>query len=222
MKTRLISLSPTPAPYLLIYFAGWGTPPTAVSHLKLPENHDLLICYDYQNLQLDFDFSPYQQIRLVAFSLGVWVANQLMKNRTLASATAINGTLRPCDAQFGIPPEILKGTLDGLNETNRLKFERRMCQDLSLYQQYQSLEERRSTPELKQELTALYQAIATRPHHSDIQWNQAMIASKDFIFPTAHQLSYWQTHAPHTRIQTIEGAHYIFPYFDSWEHLCKQ
>ncbi|HGG9315583.1 TPA: pimeloyl-ACP methyl esterase BioG family protein, partial [Neisseria meningitidis] len=42
--------------HLILYFAGWGTPPDAVNHLILPENHDLLICYDYQDLNLDFDF----------------------------------------------------------------------------------------------------------------------------------------------------------------------
>lgn len=39
---------------LIVYFAGWGTPPSAVAHLALPDNYDLLICYDYQDLHCDF------------------------------------------------------------------------------------------------------------------------------------------------------------------------
>ena len=46
--------------HLIVYFAGWGTPLDAVAHLILPTDHDLLICYDYQDLNLDFDFSAYR------------------------------------------------------------------------------------------------------------------------------------------------------------------
>ena len=56
--------------HLIVYFAGWGTPLDAVAHLILPTNHNLLICYDYQDLKLDFDFSVYQQIRVVGMVNG--------------------------------------------------------------------------------------------------------------------------------------------------------
>ena len=69
----------------------------------MPTDHDLLICYDYQDLTLDFDFSAYQQIRVVAWSMGVWVAERVLQGITLQSATAVNGTGLPCDDGFGIP-----------------------------------------------------------------------------------------------------------------------
>ena len=69
--------------HLIVYFAGWGTPLDAVAHLILPTDYDLLICYDYQDLKLDFDFSAYQQIRVVAWSMGVWVAERVLQGITL-------------------------------------------------------------------------------------------------------------------------------------------
>ena len=62
-----------------------------MAHLILPTNHNLLICYDYQDLTLDFDFSAYQQIRVVAWSMGVWAAERVLQGITLQSATAVNG-----------------------------------------------------------------------------------------------------------------------------------
>ena len=107
--------------HLIVYFAGWGTPLDAVAHLILPTNHNLLICYDYQDLTLDFDFSAYQQIRVVAWSMGVWVAERVLQGITLQSATAVNGTGLPCDDSFGIPYAIFKGTLENLEENTRSK-----------------------------------------------------------------------------------------------------
>ena len=79
-----------------------------LAHLILPTDHDLLICYDYQDLKLDFDFSAYQQIRVVAWSMGVWVAERVLQGITLQSVTAVNGTGLPCNDSFGIPYAFLK------------------------------------------------------------------------------------------------------------------
>ena len=125
--------------HLIVYFAGWGTPLDAVAHLILPTNHNLLICYDYQDLTLDFDFSAYQQIRVVAWSMGGWVAERVLQGITLQSATAVNGTGLPCDDSFGIPYAIFKGTLENLAENTRSKFERRICGDKVSFERYQHL-----------------------------------------------------------------------------------
>lgn len=209
------------SPELVVYFSGWGMPPSAIAHLQLPENSDLLICYDYTDLQLDFDFSPYSRIRLVAFSLGVWVANQVMSKVKLRSATAMNGTLNPCDVNFGIPPEIFKGTLTGLDDINRLKFERRMCGGKSELNTYQALAEQRSLQNIRLELTALYGLINQSSPTSPIFWDYAFISSQDRIFPTANQVAYWQQHSPRTMIRVLDGSHYALPQFERWDNLWR-
>lgn len=220
MKTEWINHN---QPNLIVYFAGWGTPISAVQHLTLPEKTDLLICYDYQDLTLDFDFSRYQNIHIVAWSMGVWVANQVMKkvmkNIPFISATAINGTGLPCHDEFGIPVTIFKGTLESLNEANRTKFERRMCGDKGNFQHYQQLPNARPLTEIQAELTALDRLIEQK-QHSAIPWTKAIIGSQDRIFPTQQQQHYWQQMSPNIKIILKDTAHYCLSEFQSWQELC--
>lgn len=212
MKTEFIEQQGS---NLILYFAGWGTPPSAVAHLQIPQNFDLLICYDYQDLQLQFDFSAYNDIYLVAWSMGVWVAEQVLQNVAIHKAVAINGTPKPNDDQFGIPSAIFQGTLDHLNATTRNKFERRMCQSREVLAQYQQLPDYRSLENIQRELSFLAQQIKQRPAVT-FQWHQAWIATQDHIFPVANQQAYWQSHCP---VKTIEAGHYTFPYFQQWQQL---
>lgn len=218
MKTLLVASQPQQQPNLIVYFAGWGTPTSAVAHLALPQDYDLLICYDYQNLQLDFDFSGYRQIRVVAWSMGVWVADQVMQNIALTSATAVNGTGLPCHDQFGIPCDIFKGTLASLTEDSRVKFERRICGDKHNFAIYQQLAEPRPFTEIHAELTALYAMMQTQTQQS-ILWTHALIAEQDRIFPAQNQLAYWQQFTSEVCVKKIQGAHYLFSKLSAWAEL---
>lgn len=214
MKTTFLSQN---NPNLLVYFAGWGTPGSEVSHLVLPPDYDLLICCDYRDFCLDFDFSHYRRIRLVAWSMGVWVAEQIMNNISLISATAINGTALPCHDTYGIPVAVFSGTLNNLNETTRSKFVRRMCGDQQNFNQYQQLEYHRQLNEIHAELTALYRTVAQTTDATDkIRWTKAVIGTQDRIFPPEHQQAYWQNRCP---IQYLEKNHYLFAGFKCWEQL---
>lgn len=201
--------------HLIVYFAGWGTPLDAVAHLILPTNHNLLICYDYQDLKLDFDFSAYQQIRVVAWSMGVWVAERVLQGITLQSATAVNGTGLPCDDCFGIPYAIFKGTLDNLTENTRSKFERRICGDKVSFERYQQFSARPFN-EIHQELTALFTMIQKDKRADLIHWTNAWISSHDKIFMPANQHQYW---ASRCAVQEIEDEHYVFSRFTHWSAL---
>ena len=115
-------------PRLLLFFAGWGADETPFKAYR-PAGSDLMICYDYRTL--DFDQSglnEYQEINVIGWSMGVWVASQVLPHLALpiASSTAINGTPYPIDEYRGIPPAIFRGTLDGLTGTSLHKFLRRM------------------------------------------------------------------------------------------------
>lgn len=201
--------------HLIVYFAGWGTPLDVVAHLILPTDHNLLICYDYQDLKLDFDFSAYQQIRVVAWSMGVWVAERVLQGITLQSATAVNGTGLPCDDGFGIPYAIFKGTLENLAENTRSKFERRICGDKVSFERYQQFSARPFN-EIHQELTALFAMIQQDKRTDLIHWTNAWVSSRDKIFMPANQHQYW---ASRCAVQEIEGEHYVFSRFTHWSAL---
>lgn len=200
--------------HLLIYFAGWGTPPAAVEHLNLPADYDLLICYDYQTFEFDFDFSPYEEIRLVAWSMGVWAAERVLKGVPLVSATAVNGTGLPCHDELGIPVAIFEGTLNGLSPITRTKFERRMCAKAD-FVAYSALTPR-DFDEISAELTALWTALQQDLRTDLITWTKAIIAEQDKIFPAAHQQAYWQSRCA---VQLVPGEHYLFPQFSHWNQL---
>ena len=201
--------------HLIVYFAGWGTPLDVVAHLILPTNNNLLICYDYQDLTLDFDFSAYQQIRVVAWSMGVWVAERVLQGITLQSATEVNGTGLPCYDRFGIHYAMFKGTLENLTENTRSKFERISCGYKVSFEGYQQFSARPFS-EIHQELTALFAMIQQDKGTDLIHWTNTWISSRDKIFIPANQHQYW---ASRCAVQEIEGEHYVFSRFTHWSAL---
>ena len=67
----------------LLFFAGWGMDETPFMH-NLPPNKDLIICYDYRSLDFDSTLlSTYEGIYVVAWSMGVWAASQVLPDSNL-------------------------------------------------------------------------------------------------------------------------------------------
>ena len=65
--------------HLLLFFAGWGMDETPFLTIH-PTDKDWMICYDYRSLAFDTDLlETYSQITLIAWSMGVWAASQIMK-----------------------------------------------------------------------------------------------------------------------------------------------
>lgn len=167
-----------------------------------------MICYDYRTL--DFDTSPltgYTVIDVVAWSMGVWAASQVLSKVSLPirRRIAINGTPFLIDEKRGIPPAIFMGTLEGLNEASLRKFQRRMCADGNVFARFQLTAPERSIEELKEELAAVaeqYQILPT----GTFAWEQAIIGESDRIFPPTNQRAAWKG----ISMSNIDGneAHY--------------
>lgn len=208
---------------LLLFFHGWGGHPQMMHHLTLSDDYDLLICYDYRNDELPQEIvtliTQYQEINVVAWSFGVWMAAYTCQryNFPITSAIAYNGTLYPVDEQFGIAPHIAHATLEQLTETSLKKFRRRMMGGLDglkkLSEHPQNL---RPADELYGELEALYTHFAELkvPYHF---YQSAVIGSHDMIFPAKAQLTAWQKDK--AEIANIEAPHYCFAHFTQWEEL---
>ena len=127
---------------LLLFFAGWGMDETPFLQIR-PTDTDWMVCYDYRSLEFDTDLlQKYSEIRLIAWSMGVWVASQLMKQHPslpISHSIAINGTPYPIHETKGIEPAIFEGTLQGLNEQTLQKFQRRMCGSTAEYKVFQAV-----------------------------------------------------------------------------------
>ena len=92
---------------VIVFFNGWGMDESVVYHLDFSD-YDVLMFYDYNNLDTNFDFNSldkYKNKSLIAWSMGVMVATLFHKIEYNAT-TAINGTLKPIDNDFGIPQRI--------------------------------------------------------------------------------------------------------------------
>lgn len=206
---------------LLIYFAGWGTTPEVVEHLALPEGWDYLACWDYTSIdEGDFpDLSQYDKVVVVAWSMGVWAADQLAHLYPEGTyGVAINGTPLPMHDRYGIPDLVFRGTLEGLNDENRARFDRRMCGGKSLLTLYQSFSAR-STEDLRGELLSVYDRVKGMDFVPPrLEWRRAYVGDRDLIVPPENQQAYWGTcDTPVCLLE--ETGHYPFVAFKTWSEL---
>lgn len=208
---------------LLLYFSGWGTTPEVVAHLKLPEGRDYCAFHDFRSIDSPLpDFSSYDEIYLVAWSMGVWAAEALSSRLPhITSAIAVNGTPLPMHDRYGIPKAIFFGTLNGLDEVSREKFDRRLAGGKKLLAVYKSFHAR-PTDELRSELQEVYDHVSG--HADDIspetslKWTVALISEKDLVIPPDNQVSFWEKAGVRTKV--LPGAgHYPFYAYSSWSEL---
>ena len=97
---------------VIVFFNGWGMDESVVKHL-CSDSFDVLMFYDYNSLNTNFDFKNlnlYSKKYLIAWSMGVMCAS-LFNNIIYDKKVAINGTLLPIDARYGINPKIYELTI---------------------------------------------------------------------------------------------------------------
>ncbi len=205
--------------------------PATVSHLTLPDQCDLLALYDYRTLELsddiaDLPWDSYEAVTIVAWSLGVWAAEQVVPHWSLLPSTqrliAVAGSPYPMHDQWGIPSQIFVGTLEGLTDENRQRFNRRMCGGKRYKQLYDILSERPTT-ELRDELQAVYDSLATSEApetmpHTRLAWDLAIIGERDQIFPAKNLSTLWEAVNVPTLL-LLDGYHYLFDLWHSWCEL---
>ncbi len=171
---------------LLIYFHGWSMDETVLDPASFPDGFDVLVGFDYRDLTaLPAEVGDYAERLLVAWSLGVWAAARCRERfgfPGLRRAIAVNGTLRPVSAEFGIDPAVFAGTAaHWLDPAARHNFHRRTGG---------GPEPRRDPGEQRDELLALEAMIAGTPAPRDC-YDLALIGRRDRIFPAARQQLFW-------------------------------
>ncbi len=216
MKTTF--LHKTGADRLLVFFNGWSRDAQSAPRLDAG-GFDVLEVSDYTTLDGDVweKVRPYSRIHLAAWSLGVWAAARVFHDLPvrLESALAINGTLRPIDAAFGIAPDIFAGTITHWDdEAARARFLRRMAGSAA---ELEALPVPDRTPEnQKNELAALQEAVAALPQPPNL-YTRAVIGSRDRIFPAPAQKAFWEAE----RIPFAERdlPHYPFAGLSAWPEV---
>lgn len=199
---------------LIIFFNGWGMDEEVVKHLDC-ENYNVLMFYDYINLETDFDWSilsNYSELNLIAWSMGVMIATIVKplasyfistNSKNKGKAVAVNGTLKPIDKNYGINPKVYDLTVYSFGDLGQLKFIQGMFDSDTKLAVSRDLENQRD------ELIALKDYKA----NEDFKYDKAIISSKDTIIPTRNQVAYWK------KEPNIEAGHCPFFKFEKWSDL---
>lgn len=201
---------------VILFFTGWGMNTHSVDHLQ--PDCDVLVFSDYRTLEIENlpDLMTYQEIQVIAWSMGVWAAAQVVPalNVSPVICIAFNGTETPVHDQYGIPAKIYQLTEKGMNERGREKFIKRMFTDPRDAERFFTAQSLREMPEVCEELYLIRkQAIKA---NTCIPWTQAYISQNDVIFPTENQMNWWINR---TAVKSLPGGHYPFYHFFSWKQL---
>lgn len=198
---------------LLLFFNGWSMD-NSLFEGWLEPGFDVMTVCDYTSPEPLPDFGSYGELHLAAWSLGVRVAAELLRNAPyrFETATAFNGTLRPIDAEFGIDPAIFAGTAANWgNERARERFYRRLAGNAEFRLP-------RRTPESQQtELVSLQKHIESSPVPPN-PFRSAWIGGRDRIIPAAAQRKFWES-ASVSVTEEPEAPHFPFGTIHSFEEL---
>jgi len=209
MKTKLLKNNSNE---LIVFLGGWGC--DEYSYESMSSSRDVLICWDYSSLDLDFVFKNYEKYYLIAYSAGVFIAG-LLKNKlpSFDLKIAINGNPQIFDENFGIPQKTVN-VFKNLNLDNymdfRLKYLVRNNEELEYFNSHQP---HRSFESCFQELDKL-EEYSKQPYNI-IDFDKAIIASEDKIFNPEKQKEYYDG-----KYKILHNsAHDVFFYFRNFADI---
>ena len=196
-------------PTLELFFAGWGMdshPFVWAADSTHTAHSDFAVCYDYTDMALDMAaLRSYSSVRVRAWSLGVYAASLVLPGLgcNVSTAVAINGTLWPVDDDLGIPHAVYDATAANLSAESLERFNRRMCgAHRAVFEARKPL---RSVDSLRAELLHIRECAADRSRPQFTGWTQAVLSSRDKIFPIANMRRAW----PATPQLELDEPHYM-------------
>ena len=199
---------------LIVFFAGWGCDENQFTNLH--DEKDVLILYDYQNLELDFDFSKYENIYVLAYSAGVFVAS-IMANHipNVRQKVALCGNPYLFDEILGLSAEVVQ-VFREITLDNYLEFRRKyMVFSDAEYVKYNQLQSIRSIESCQNELDALQRLYQQNKLQINPAFDKAIVAENDLIFNLSAQKKFYQD-----KLVIVPNArHHIFFKFKSFEEM---
>ncbi|EAJ6966766.1 DUF452 family protein [Campylobacter sp. 2014D-0259] len=189
---------------LIVVFGGFASHPSHFSHLKSDKN--MILFYNYENFDLNFDFKAFDELFLIAFSMGVCVANKVLKELNFKQKIAINGTNLGIDKSKGIHPAIFKKTLQNfkLEHFKKALFKERK----SLAKDFIFKDEKA----LKIELEKLFD-FALIKQEENLLWDKVYSSKEDEIFPPNALKNSFKN------LIFLDEPHFAFFHFKTWDEL---
>lgn len=204
---------------IFLLFGGFASHPSHFEDFFGEKN--FVLVYDYTSLDFDEIFlklntllEDKKEIILLAFSMGVWVANKfLILNKNLSfkisKIISINGTSYGINNSFGIPYKIFSFTAKNFQLSS---FKKSLFgNSLKKAKNFQFAEE----DLLKKELENLLENYSLECEVYAF-WDSAIVSKNDLIFPPKAQISFWENYAnqitknPNFKISFLEASHFTF------------
>ena len=198
---------------LIIFFTGWGCDEYEFEHLQ--SSCDVLILYDYSQINSDFefDFSKYKNIDLIAFSAGVFVASIMDFNIKINKKMALSGNPYLFDEKLGLSKEI-QDVLCGINEENADDFAKKYL--IKTEDEWKIFHHsKRSLDSCRQEFSNLKELYKSNKKNIKDIFDIALIGGDDKIFNVSAQKEFYKK-----RLKIIENArHSIFFRVKNYEQI---
>ncbi|EIV4071660.1 DUF452 family protein, partial [Campylobacter jejuni] len=189
---------------LIVVFGGFASHSSHFSHLKSDKN--VILFYDYENFDLNFDFKAFDELFLIAFSMGVCVANRLLKELNFKQKIAINGTNLGIDKSKGIHPAIFRKTLQNFKLENfkeaLFKERKNLTKDFIF----------KDEKALKIELEKLFD-FALVKQEENLLWDKVYSSKKDEIFPPNALKNSFKN------LIFLDEPHFAFFHFKTWDEI---
>jgi hypothetical protein len=202
---------------LVIFYGGWGSDENIFVPL-CDDGFDFILFYNYSADDPLILPEPkiYEKITVIAWSLGVWAAEYLLPKTGFKPnvSIAVNGTPVPADEKYGIPLNIIEGTLNNITEENIGKFYLRMFGDKKTFEANSERIPKRSLKSLHDELRWLYNRMMEQKE-SEFTWNYAVTSEVDRVYPSDKLESYWKNQK-NTNHVILPLPHY---FFHKWKSL---
>lgn len=224
---------------LIIFFAGWSFDYKPFEFLDCGEV-DVLMFYDYSNLDFESHLDVaninenYEQIALIAWSMGVFAAYELRdKLPEFTHKIAINGTPYPVHNDWGIPLKTFDLTLKHVQTGLGGRFYKNIFKTEEEFNRYMLSPVLRTLENRADELRALDTHIKARTTIYRGFYDIAIISNTDKIIPSKNQEIFWSeqvqchknksTHhlSKLTYIKTLESGHFPFYNYKSWDEILK-
>ncbi len=189
---------------LIVVFGGFASHSSHFSHLKSDKN--VILFYDYENFDLNFDFKAFDELFLIAFSMGVCVANRVLKELNFKQKIAINGTNLGIDKSKGIHPAIFRKTLQNFKLENfkeaLFKERKNLTKDFIF----------KDEKALKIELEKLFD-FALVKQEENLLWDKVYSSKKDEIFPPNALKNSFKN------LIFLDEPHFAFFHFKTWDEI---
>lgn len=200
------------SPRVILLFAGWGMSPEIFQSLSKP-GYDIAVVWDYTDVSFDpGQFGAYDEIVVVAWSMGVYYASMIMERYPLLPYTkkiAVNGTMRPFDGSTGIDPELFLKSAAGVSD-GFVRFYRRVCGGASAMASMMPVLPARDPEQMRGELMAIYEYVQTNSLAGTVVWDEVHISGRDMIFPPEAMKNAWRNTA--TRVIVHDGESHMIDF----------